>query len=137
MKTGGVLLGVRLLGDGRQYLDIFSGGGIAVRDVATDEAVASFGEGPKVYQPFILSPDHSLLLTGGINRYAHIWDVTTGTHVCELEVDEERLLSGSFDATNSTVVTTAQYRSVRVWDPRTGEARGAVPIQAMASFSNA
>jgi len=130
MKTGGVLLGVRLLGDGRQYLEAFSGGSMAVRDVATDEVVRSFEEGPRVYQPFILSPDHGLLLTGGMNRYAHIWDVATGTHVCELAVDEERLLSGSFDATNGTVVTTAQREPARVWDARTGEPRGVVPSRA-------
>ncbi len=120
------LLGVRLLGDGRQYLDAYSGRGVAVRDVASDDVVTAFDTEPQTRLPLILSLDHSLLLTGGAEKHAHLWDVASGAHLRALSVDGGAVRSAAFDATNSIVVTNGQEGPVRVWDVDTGAIRATV-----------
>ncbi|MEO2002766.1 MAG: WD40 repeat domain-containing protein [Candidatus Poribacteria bacterium] len=118
---------VRLIGDGRLALDITRDGGFVVRDVDTGEAVRVFEPGPEADYPCVLSPDHSLLVTGDVDGSAHIWDVATGRHLRTLVGHTGRVLSASFDLKNSMVATGGMDGVVRLWEAGTGVCLGAVP----------
>lgn len=123
------LLGVRLLGGGRQVL-YFTNDGIVVRGVASDAVARTFEDGPATREPYVLSPDHSLLLTGGVDGSVHIWDVAAGRLMHTLTGHEEDVLSASFDAENSTVVTSDWGSGIRVWNPITGAPLAVLPSTA-------
>ncbi len=123
------LLGVRLLGGGRQALH-FTGGAIVVRGVASDAVARTFEDGPATREPYVLSPDHSLLLTGGVDGTVHVWNVAAGRLVHTLAGHEEDVLSASFDAENSTVVTSDWGGGIRVWNPITGAPLAILPSTA-------
>ncbi len=117
---------VRVLDDGTRVLDV-SREGIVVRDVATEESIRTFGRGPEPEHPFVLSPDHGLLLTGDLDGDAHLWDVPAGAFLRTLPGNGSRVLSCSFDRTNGIVVTGSEDGSVVVWNARTGDRLGAIP----------
>lgn len=118
---------VRLIGDGWLALDMTRDGGFLVRDVDTGEAVRSFQDGPEPDYPFVLSPDHSLLVSGDVDGSVHIWDVATGRHMRTLVGHTGRVLSASLDLKNSMVATGGMDGVVRLWDVDTGVCLGAVP----------
>ncbi len=117
---------LRLLGDGRRVLDA-TRRRIVVRNTDTDEVLLTFGAGPEPEHPFVLSPDHGLLLTGDMDGGAHLWDVATGAFLRTLPGNGSRVLSCSLDAANDVVVTGSEDGSVVVWNARTGDSLGRIP----------
>lgn len=124
-------VGVRMLGDGRRVLDFrHLSGGIVVRDIATGGVARTFNADPPAYEPYILSPDHGLLLTGGEYQDAHVWDVAAGKRLYTLVGLDEPVASASFDAANETLVTSDWGGAIRLWDAATGQSSGVVPSTA-------
>lgn len=117
---------MRLIGDGTRVLEVTPASGVRVRDVAPDSVLRAFESDPAIQYPFILSPDHSLLLTGGTDNRAHIWNVASGQHLQTLTGHSGRVLFASFSARGDTVATSATDGVVRLWDARTGECTSVV-----------
>ena len=93
---------------------------VEVSSKPSDAVARTFEEGPAAREPYVLSPDHSLLLTGGVDGAVHIWDVAAGCLMHTLTGHKEDVLSASFDAENSTVVTSDWGGGIRAWNPTTG-----------------
>lgn len=127
---GGAFHAVRILGDGRQVLEITRHDGIVVWDVASGRVGRRFDDTSEIEYPFVLSPDHRLLLTGGAVGAPYVWDVAAGGRLCTVGGTGARVLTASFDAVGKTLVTGGRDGSVLLWDARTGAPAGVVPSEA-------
>ncbi|WP_017608537.1 nSTAND1 domain-containing NTPase [Nocardiopsis xinjiangensis] len=67
-----------------------------------------------------LSPDGKVLVSGGIDRRALLWNLETGETVAELTHEDAIVESVAWSPDGDRVATGAQDRSIRVWDARDG-----------------
>ncbi|GHC87073.1 hypothetical protein GCM10007079_30850 [Nocardiopsis terrae] len=67
-----------------------------------------------------LSPDGKVLVSGGIDRRALLWNLETGETLLELDHEGAIVESVAWSPDGDRVATGAQDRSIRVWDARDG-----------------
>ncbi|WP_435108577.1 nSTAND1 domain-containing NTPase [Nocardiopsis synnemataformans] len=67
-----------------------------------------------------LSPDGKVLVSGGIDRRALLWNLETGEALTELDHEGAIVESVAWSPDGDRVATGAQDRSIRVWDSRDG-----------------
>jgi WD40 repeat protein/tRNA A-37 threonylcarbamoyl transferase component Bud32 len=84
-----------------------------------------------------MSPGGKILLTGGNDQQARLWDVATGNLVRRLNGHEGPLLAAAFSPDGKTIVTASQDRTARLWEASTGNPRGKplrhqAPVRAVA-----
>jgi WD40 repeat protein len=76
----------------------------------------------------VASPDGELVAVGGAARGqpggVRVWDVARGSPVRHLKTPEPGITSMAWSPDGSTLATAHLNRTVRLWDPRTGEALG-------------
>jgi WD40 repeat protein len=75
-------------------------------------------------QAVALSPDGSLLLTGGEDGKARLWRVSTGELVRELVGHEGPVLAVAFRGDGKAALTGGEDRKVRGWDVPSGKHQG-------------
>ncbi|HEX7173051.1 MAG TPA: hypothetical protein VF365_10635 [Candidatus Limnocylindria bacterium] len=87
-------------------------------DVATGELVKV------VTGPFLsadLSPDGRFIATGGLDRVANVWDVSTGKHVVRLAEHRDVIGDVAFSPDGARLATASQDGLIRVWSVPTGD----------------
>lgn len=67
-----------------------------------------------------LSPDGKVIVSGGIDRRALLWNLEAGEILAELEHEGAIVESVAWSPDGDRVATGAQDRSIRVWDARDG-----------------
>ncbi len=76
-----------------------------------------------------LSPDGKVLVSGGIDRRALLWNLEVGEVLAELDHEGAIVESVAWSPDGDRVATGAQDRSIRVWNAR--ERRGRAPSRAV------
>src|SRR5262249_30435228 len=87
-------------------------------DVATGEMKRRFTEPPVAGRPMALSPDGTVLATGG--KSVRLWDVRTGKLLRELSGHLKRTQSIIFSADGRVVFSGGSYGTINAWEVATG-----------------
>lgn len=90
-----------------------------VWEEGADRAVLLSGHAGKV-RDAALSPDGKVLVSGGTDRRALLWNLEAGESLLELHHDGAIVESVAWSPDGDRVATGAQDRSIRVWDARDG-----------------
>lgn len=87
-------------------------------DVATGEQETAF---TGAFTGADVSPDGTLIATGGADRVGNIWDASTGDHIAALFGHRDILGDVAFSPDGSRLATTGQDGEVRIWAVPSGE----------------
>ncbi|MGB3296561.1 MAG: AAA-like domain-containing protein [Phormidesmis sp.] len=92
-----------------------------------------------MYMEPVLSKDGRLILAGGSDNTAQIWDSETGEQLQSLEGHSNRIYGANFNSDGSRIVTASDDNTVRIWNSKTGkqlhELSGHTDWVSYASFS--
>ena len=68
-----------------------------------------------------ISPDGTLLATGGVDNTARIWDIQSGEEIATLQGHTDWIRSVDFSADGTRLATGGDDRTARVWDVDSGD----------------
>jgi WD40 repeat protein len=77
-------------------------------------------------QSAVFSPDSRIVLTGGTDGTARLWNLTTGREVRTFGNRSEQVTRAEFSRDGTLVVTGSSDGTARVWDVRTGTQRASL-----------
>jgi len=86
-------------------------------DVATGESRASLGRGSTRSVAF--SPDGTLLASGSVYGFVHLWDVTANQEQDTLGEHDEIVYALAFSPDGTTLASASRDGTVRLWDVAT------------------
>lgn len=118
---------IRLVGDGRRVVGIAPSGHLVEWDSESGDTLRWRERGPPIGPPYVLSPDGSLLLTGGTEGQARVWDIAARHHRLTVAARGGPIESACFDAANTALATGSADGSVRLWDLVANESRVVAP----------
>lgn len=96
-------------------------GEITVWDTATWKPVLAFqGHRDAIYAAEI-SPDGTLLATGGYDHEIHLWDLKTGTNVRTLKGHNGPVFDVAFHPAGRILASASDDRTIKLWNVATGE----------------
>ena len=99
----------------------------SVVELEGDGGTVAFPETPQYADPCVLSPDHSLLVTGSRYGRLWLWDVATRRRLRSFEGKTVDRFIGyhdaSMDRANRWLAAVGRYAGACVWNVRTGERR--------------
>jgi RNA polymerase sigma factor (sigma-70 family) len=79
-------------------------------------------DGSTIIESVAFSPDSRLVVTGGRDNTARLWDVTTGNHLRVFPGHAGWILSVAFSRDGRTLAV-GHWRGVRLWEVNTGKER--------------
>jgi WD40 repeat protein len=81
--------------------------------------------------PFAVAfaPDGRLVVSGGVDSRAYLWDAGTGQQLRVLQGHGNVIGGAAFDPTGRTVLTASWDGTVKVWETRTGKELRRLPAQ--------
>ncbi|HEY3447404.1 MAG TPA: protein kinase [Myxococcales bacterium] len=111
------LWGVALSRDGRLLASgATAAGEVYVWERASGRLLQKLPTSKDIFTPIALSPDGSLLATGGRGRAVVLWNPTTGARVRELEGPATGTMSLAFSADGSRLAAGYFANAARVWE---------------------
>jgi len=116
---------LRFLPDGKQVAiadgRIAEEGTMRLLDAETGSIAASWVAHTDTIFGIALSDDGKLLATGGGDKLAKVWELTTRKEIARLEGHTAQVLTVSFNADGSQLVTGGADQQLSVWDVKTRE----------------
>ncbi|HEY3227273.1 MAG TPA: hypothetical protein VGK61_09810 [Planctomycetota bacterium] len=73
-----------------------------------------------------LSDDGALLVYGGVEGQAGVWEVSSGAKVATLKGHTGQVWGAAYSSDGRFVATSGQDKTIRFWNPKTGEMTGKI-----------
>jgi len=124
--NGRTVLQAGQAGSGPRFRDVWDEGPPSLVELEGDRGTIAFPQDPPSAAPCVLSPDHSLLVTGSKDGRLHLWDVVTRTYLRSFRGRHGGRNMGYLDASVDRAnrwLAAIGPAGAYVWDLRTGERR--------------
>ena len=95
---------------------------IQLLDVDSGEVTRELNHG-HVAAALDFSKDGGRLLSGGVNKLLHIWDVNSGEKIATFNGHTEVVSRGMFSADGKEGISASLDKTVRIWNAKTGQER--------------
>ncbi|MFO7976586.1 MAG: protein kinase [Candidatus Hydrogenedentota bacterium] len=109
--------------DGSVLASPLDGSTVFVWDTGANEVISLYAGHRGRVSAIAFSPKSNVVVTGGREGIARVWEARTGTETLTLEGHTGRLHCAAFSPDGTVIATGAHDKTVRVWDAETGAAR--------------